>query len=274
MRTIIPENPKIGICLATHAAVPYIDTGLACLRRHEPQIKVLVHDDFSNDRLKLNLLCDKYGADFFTTEYRKVETVGDLSSFAEALRWGQENNLDIVVKCSRRFIADRPWSSELANLMHSTQYVTATGHTPEFGFGFRSEWVAMHVPTWVGCGAYAAMAETARQNQYYDPLPEAWYHHRARQAHAFAHPQDEPTCHQNNSNHPDCDFLVMSESRFARPATCDAYIWFASLLGLARKQIVPNVYWHDSRTPFDYFQLAKKYDLCYEPAEFMITPGE
>lgn len=269
----IPPNATIGLCIATHGSPSYVALGLEALKRNEPDCRVLIHDDSSDDKLKLMLLAEQYGADFVSTLARLVPTVGDLSAFVEALRWGEREGLDIVVKCSRRFIINRRWCDGLRELMHSLQYATACAPCSTYGFGYRSELVAMAVRPWIDSGAMAKMAEAVRINQRYDSLPEAYDHHRARDVHRWVHPRGEEHSHASNANHPDVDYLVRSENSFQRPDNYAAYAWWP-LMGLARQAPVDGTLWHDIAQPHDYHRLSDEFDLPYSLESFVIVPGE
>lgn len=268
----VPADARIGICLCTYGSIPYIHLGLEALKRNEPDVPVLVHDDSSADQLKLKLLAEEYGADFVSTDMRKVPTVGDLSGFVEALRWGQMRGLDIAVKCSRRFVIYKPFAAGLRELMHNMQYATACAPCGHYLFGFRSEVVAMHVGSWHAAGAFAQMQEAVRINQRYDSLPEAWTHHRARDVHRFVHPVAEEASHAGNVLEDGCDYLVRSERAFNRPDSYAAFAWWP-LMGLSRHCRVPGVLWHDSHQPEDYAALAKEYELPYKKEDFVVIPG-
>lgn len=274
MKIVIPENPSIGLCVATHSAVSYVHLNLEAAKRHEPDLPILVHDDSSDKQAELKALCADYGAEFTSTPFRLIPTLGDLSAFVAALRWGHEKGIDIVVKCSRRFIVNKPWVDGLRDLMVNTQYCTASGADCHFFFGFRSEWVAMHVPSYVASGAYAEMEAAVLRNQPYDSLPEAWYHHRARDVHQWAHNPVDFISHADNVDDPQCDLLVRSEKGFPRPGNYDGFVWYAGLLGLARSQKINGVLWHDSHTPEDYYKLSTEFGLDYSYHNFVILPGE
>lgn len=273
MKIVVSGAAKCGIAICTYGSLAYVELGLAAIRRHEPETPILVHDDSSEHTLALRLLAKRYGADFVTTDYRRVPTIGDMSGFAEALKWGDAEGLDIVVKCSRRFILDRPWSAGLAELMHAMQYPTATAPCAHYKFGFRSELVAMHVPSWHAAGAYAQMAQAARENRRVDSLPEAWYHNRAREVHRFVHAADEAASHVGDLTHPQVDYLVRSEMAFPRPDTYAAFAWW-QLMGLSRHCRMPGTLWHDSHDPLDYYRLAQSYELPWELLDFLVVPGE
>lgn len=221
----------------------------------------------------LNLLAKSYGKEFTSTQSRRAVAVGDLAAFAAAILWAEENEIDIVVKCSRRFIINKPWVTGLRALMVNSGYATASAPCARFKFGFRSELVAMHVPSWRASGAYEQMAEAVRKNVPYDGLPEAWYHHRAREVHRYAHYPDPNTSHYDDVNHPDCDMLIASEIAFPRPDGYAAFAWWMDVMGVARTQPIQGVLWHDLATEWDYWRLSEEFGLSYELDEFKVEPG-
>lgn len=266
-----PSNAKVGIVLATHGSLPYIRTHLECLKRHEPDVRVLIHDDSSDQEDELRALAKEYGADFHCTAFRLVPTVGDLSANVEGLRWGARLGLDIVVKCSRRFIIDKPWSVGLVELMHNTGYATATTPCAHFQFGYRSELNALHVKSWIDSGAMDQMAGAVAANTHYSSLPEGYYHERCREVHRFTHEISNPYM---NTNDPNCDYLLRSERFYARTTQYDGFAIWWNVMGLSRMSIVPDVYWHDSHTAADMVPLANKYGLPYTESDFQTIAGE
>lgn len=269
-----PADAKVGICIGTHASVAYVHLALETLRLNNPDVRVLIHDDSSDEQEALRSLAALYGADFVSTESRRMPTVGDMSAFAEALHWGSHEGLDIVVKCSRRFIIDRPFADGLRELMHNLRYATACAPCAHFSFGFRSELTAMAVEPWIRSGALVALDELVRQNQPHG-LPEALYHEIARRVHKFAHPTSSGA---DDDHHPACDYVVRSEQRYGRrneqgSDSWDSYAWWP-LMGLSRVSRVPGVLWHDIDGPLEYAALAQYYHLPYDEAAFTVTPGE
>jgi hypothetical protein len=270
----VPANASVGIVLATHGSSPYIHVSLECLRRHEPDVRVLLHDDSSDEEGRLRELAHEYGADFHTTGYRMKPTLGDLSGFSQGLQWAAREEIDVVVKCSRSFIANRPWSRELVNLLAGTGYVTASSYCAHFGsngFGFRTEWVGMHVKSWIDSGIMQQMQGYVDTNTEYG-FPEAFGHNKAREVHQFVHPISNPYM---DSSNPDCDYTVRADQFFPRPQNYDSFAIFFGLLGIARTQRRDNVYWHDSHPNCqDYGELARSLGLDYADEAFQRVPGE
>lgn len=265
----IPLNSSVGIVLATHAAPAFVGLHLHLLKKHESGVRVLIHDDSSPKRAELESLALQYGATFVSTNHRKTATVGDLSSYVEGIHWAQREGIDVVVKCSRRFIIDRPWSQEIVSLMHNTGYATATApccHFGDQGFGFRSEFVALHAKSWIASGVVQEMQGYVTRNEPYG-FPEAYYHNKAREVHSYIHP---PGGNWSNSSDPNCDYTLRSDIRFQRPPNYSAYAILFGLMGLSRVSRSPNVYWHDSDGPTEYAALAAKHGLAYTAEDFSL----
>lgn len=269
----VKANSSVGIVLCTHGSLPYINLSLECLKRHEPDVKVMVQDDSSDQEQELRALAKSYGADFHCTAFRMKPTLGDLSGFSQGLQWAARKELDVVVKCSRSFIANRPWSRELVNLLYSTGYVTAASYCAHFGgqgFGYRSEWVGMHVKSWIDSGVMQEMQGYVDRDQEYG-FPEAFGHNKARDVHKFVHPISSP--YMDTSN-PNCDYTVRGDQFFPRPGNYDGYAIFYGLLGLARVQRRDDVYWHDSHIFSEYGELARTLGLTYKDEDFIRVVGE
>lgn len=273
-RTKIPANPKIGIVICTHRSVPYVHLGLEALSRNEPDVKVLVHDDCSVDKAEIEELARRYGADFVSTVSRRIPTVGDLSGFAEGLKWGKYNGLDIVVKCSRSYIINKKWSEDLGALMHNTQIPSATGACAFWQWGWRAELVAMHTRSWIDCGAFAMMEAAVEANEPYAGLPESYSHDRAKEAYRWLHPADDSVSHWTDRDNPDCDFTVRYDMTYPHNDNHAGFVPWFSVMGLHRNQRVPGTLWHDNAGPYDYVAMANDLDLKYSPQDFERIPGE
>ena len=162
-RIIDTERPSIGLIVGTYAALPYVHLQLEAWRRNCRDVRVLVHDDCSPQRRALKLLCDEYGVEFQSTPSRCGHVVGDLSVFLCGLQWAAKRNVEILVKLSRRFIPLVPWQRELSRLAYESQYATYSGLCRHHGYGFRTECMAMHVPSWTQHGGADPIRAQARK---------------------------------------------------------------------------------------------------------------
>ena len=243
-KQIIPDNPSVGISIGTFAAVPYIHLQLECIKRFNPNVKVLVHDDCSHHEAELRQLASEYGADFATPTSHRNPTVGDLSSFTEGLKWGREKGLDIVLKCSRRYVIARPWDESLRDVFVGLQYPTVCAPCAWFSFGFRSELVGMHVSSWIDSGAMVRMQGYVERNQQIDPLPEAGIHREAVKVFEHVHRSGASLVDPQYVHTEDADFTLRSEAIYNRPGNYNGYGWWP-LMGLHRLQVLPRIIWHD-----------------------------
>jgi len=247
------SDPKanVGIVIGTFAAVPYVHLSLAALRKHEPNIKIMVHDDFSPAADKLREICAHYDAEYYSLDFRRVATVGDLSALAKACRWTFQQGCNIGVKVSRRCIINRPFVAGLQELFYNMQMPTVCGACSTFGFGYRSECVAMWTPSWLGTGVVDEMDRIVAANTEYSGLPEGWYHERAKKVYELTKSKER-----------------QQYDKFYPAAASRAAFTDWPLLGLGRAVKVPGVLWHDSHGAKDYWELAQEFNLPYSLQEF------
>jgi hypothetical protein len=272
----IPPKAKIGVVIGTYGSVPYVGLSTIALEEYATGYNefrdILIHDDGSPDFEKLNHCVS---SDFMqVTHYSTGKRVGapgksmlgDMSAFVVGLKWAAANDIDLLVKLSRRFIINRPFVAALQELAHNTQYATYSGTDMSCGLGFRSECCALHVPSWIESGAVDLMKATiATGEQPVNGLvggAEGWYHERAREVHRWAHPDKDARA----------DLLAYSEGHFTRSETWSGYGYWP-MLGLSRTQKLPGILWHNSCSLADYAALAQEFGLPYTEADFVIPSG-
>jgi hypothetical protein len=240
----------IGLVIGTFAAVPYIHLQLEARRRLYPQVPLLVHDDASPAQEQLRRLCAEYGCEFESNDSRLPSHVGDVSCFVGGLLWAQRNDLDIVVKLSRRFLPLEDWTTGLRDLALASQYPTYSNVTKSFGFGFRTECVGMAVREWIGGRAHEQLAMIAITSE--SPFVEAFVHNIARRLAEFR-----------------CERAVRWDEMVGpRPADRNGYApW--DFMGTDRCERYPQFLWHDSAQPNDYHELARQWGLSYGHEDFV-----
>lgn len=243
---------NVGIVIGTFAAVPYVHLSLAALRANEPELKIIVHDDCSPAGDKLRAICQQYDAEYYSLAFRRVATVGDLSAVALACRRTHQLGCNIGVKLSRRFIINRPFVAGLRELFYNMQIPTVCGACATFGFGYRSECVAMWAPAWLSTGVVDEMERIVAANKEYSGLPEGWYHEKAKKVY-----EQTKSAARKKYDH----FYPIAASRAAFTD------W--PLMGLGRAEKVPGVLWHDSHSPRDYWTLAQEFNLPYTLQDFL-----
>ena len=247
-RIINTQKPSVGLVIGTFAALPYIHLQLESRKRNYPDLPVLVHDDGSPIKAPLKDLCQHYGVDFVTSKKRLRHSIGDLAAFAAGFSWAGEKKLDLLVKFSRRFIPLYNWVIELQELAFMTQYATYSSRCAHYGLGFRTECVAMHIPSWLANQVVDEIIETVRLNQ--GSFVEKFIHDLARKVH-------KDNCKQNR------DY----EKFGGKPKQIAAYgDWLLS--GMSRHIPRPNVLWHNYMKPKDYAKAACKYGLNYTAMDF------
>lgn len=148
---------KIGLVIGTFASAPYIHLSLESRKRYYPHIPVLVSDDASPKRAELEKLCNRYKVDFISNSSHMPDHYGDLSVFVHGFQWAKQNNIDLLLKISRRFIPLFDWSKELQEAYENTGVATFSNYCTRYGFGFRTECTGFHVPTWYARGLVTEM---------------------------------------------------------------------------------------------------------------------
>jgi hypothetical protein len=242
-KSIIPDNPTVGIAIATHACVPYVHMQLEARKRFYPDVPALVVDDCSPDFRELANLCKQYGADFISNPQRLGHVKGDIASYRHAIQWAAAKGLDLVVKVSRRWIIMKPWVEDFKRLAILTQYPTYSNRCDHYGFGFRSECIGLHVDSWLQ--TVPTMLEAI---QGPDPgLAEAFYDQRCSQA------------------IPLCEMAKDYQAEHPGWATWD-------LLGTNRHAVPPWILWHNALTPEVYHMKAKEWGLPYSVEAFRQVP--
>lgn len=237
------KNLKIGVVIGTYAATPYIHLGLESWKRNYPHVSVLVHDDCSRSQTALADLCFDYGADFECNSFRMPPCVGDMTAYLGGFYWARENNIDILVKMSRRFIPIFDWTKELIEKTQETQFATYTSYCDHFNFGFRSECVAMHVPTWHKFGLVSAIKEKVLVCE--ELFVEGYLHDLARRlSYSLCHKNDEyMTSHK----------MPLEKSGYG----------ILDFMGPTRVHPKKNLLWHDSHEPEEYYKQAMRYGINY-----------
>ena len=234
--------------ISTFASAPYVHLQLEFIRRILPALPVLVHDDHSGDPL-LPVLCRRYGVFFQRNSVPFGFPAGDLTSFVHGLRWAASQQLDILVKFSRRFIPTHDWVMPLQHLARANQCPTFSSICRNLNWGFRSEAVGMHVPSWVGAG----MIETIELECHapYVVFVEHFIHQCARTVLEAAIDQDVRSW-RCSTPYPEYD---------------GSFVMWSSL-GQNRVVKVPGLLWHHSCSTSDYYAESKRMGLSYTLPDF------
>ena len=228
---------KVGVVIGTYGAVPYIHLQLESLFRFHPGTPVLVVDDCSPQRDELWNLCAKYGAEFQCRDKRLGHVAGDMDVFLRGIEWAKSAGVELLVKLSRRFIPREPWIHELHELHELHKAPTYSARCERWGFGFRSECVAMCVADWQSAtGPIIAAIPTAKRTYVlaegviHDSAGIAW---RARNGNV-------PALHNGIGYVP---WPMMGTSRTAKSSR---YLW------------------HETYTPEEYRQFGKALGIDVE----------
>lgn len=241
---IYTAEPKIGLVIGTFAAIPYIHLQLEARKRYYPHVPVLVHDDCSPLGPHLKMLCKEYDADFIALPFRTRHCVGDMSCYVRGADWAKERGLDTLVKFSRRFIPLFDWTEELKRLALETQMPTYSQRCRHFNFGFRTECIAFHLPSW----AEALEGVRAQVEANSTTFVEGFIHNFARGLQR-------------------CEHAAKWEAENPRSGDWNAYaVW--NIMADKRVTRQAKVIWHDSDEAVDYARVAHIFGLPYPEDAF------
>jgi hypothetical protein len=250
LETIYHGPPDLGIVVGTYAAVPYVHLQLEARRRFYPEIPLLVHDDSSPVAAELGRLCNEYGAAFQTNKAREPHHLGDLTAFLGGLRWADQRKLDLLVKISRRWLFLTDWVGGLRKLALESQYATFSNYTTTYGFGFRTECIALATKRWATPEFFRPTIAAVRRRLHV--FVEAYIHQHAIEfekgncLHAIRWKQEHP--------------MPPDKAGYAP--------W--DLIGTDRGKSDPasRWLWHDCDKPSAYAAIAQSWGLPYEVKDF------
>lgn len=141
-------QPSIGLTISTFGTPEYIKLAMEVMKRNNISVPVLVHDD-SSDEKTLKAVCKEYKCDFLSTEYRHGHFAGDVRALYSGILWAADENLDILVKMSRRFIPLFNWHKSLLETIQKSSNSTYGNRCKHFKFPLRTECVAYVVKDWI-----------------------------------------------------------------------------------------------------------------------------
>lgn len=146
---LYPANPKIGIIIGTYGTPNYIRLHLARMSYYYRNVRVIVHDDSSDKQEQLYKICSEAKVEFASTASRLGWLCGDIHALLFGLEWAKLNNLDILVKFSRRFIPLKNFIPDLINLALESQYTTFGNRCEIRNYDFKTEAYAVSVRAWI-----------------------------------------------------------------------------------------------------------------------------
>lgn len=162
-----PKDLKVGVVIGTYGSVPYIDLNIWYLKNINHIEYILIHDDCSDEDEQLRELCKKYNDEtchisFYKTPqkmfYRQsIGSLGDQSAVVVGLNWAKQNNLDILVKISRRLVPCFNWIDDFKKLVIESDGITFSAPCKKDLFPIRTELIGFNVHAWTDSKIYTVM---------------------------------------------------------------------------------------------------------------------
>jgi hypothetical protein len=278
---------NIGLLIGTHGTPAFIHLHLECSKRFYP-IKTLVIDDESEESKKIKDLCGQYGSDFLSSTgfsdsvfddgiYKICDqckqneitinnvckkcskhSLGDINLTASGLEWAKNNNIDLLVKFSRRFLPLYDWRPELLRNALSTDYPAYTYWCETSKFGFRTECAAFVVKDWIDLGAIEVM-----RNCKPPVLTEAFIWANCLRLFQIKNlNKNKNLLDDFKSINPYWGHIKNNQTGYGH--------WLIS--GCSRSQKLGWRLWHHVNPPEDYLNMANKFEInCYSKEDFTIS---
>lgn len=144
---------QIGCLISTAGTVPYVHLQLAQARRlHGDGFPLVVaNDNHGLGGEEIEKLCADYGAAYITYDEPIGHTTGDLRNIWEGLKWADVNNIQLLVKLSRRYVPLVHYRNQLAYLastnLDAAAFTRRNSDRPD-GM-FRTDCIALRTRKWV-----------------------------------------------------------------------------------------------------------------------------
>lgn len=242
------DNIKIGVVVCTYGAIPFIELQLYFLKVINKIEKIAIIDDCSDKKSELIQLCKEYNVDFISTSthlpyIKNVGSNGDTAGILFGLQWAKKNNLDILVKLSRRLIPCFEWITNFKKLVLNSHALTFSSYCLSDCFNFRTECFGMNVNAWNT--PYIIDLMKSNINNNYIIFAEYWFHELAK------------LLSYNNISEKWLKFNKKQNLDYFK----SGYALWLDLLGNNRynKDLRnPNVLWHMYSKPIDYYNVFNK----------------
>jgi hypothetical protein len=252
--TYDPLKPmKMGLVVGTYASVQYVHLLLESWSRNFSHVSLMVHDDCSDKQEELLKLCQKYGALFTANSGRLGHTVGDTSAMYAGMLWAEKWNIDLLVKFSRRMLPLYDWTEQLKATAIETQYPTFSNICRNLNWGFRSEAMAIHLPTWKRAGTMDVVRDEILWKK--EMFAENFWHNMAREVHRYSSPAH-------------IEYVL----RHPKEEWRSGYGDFA-MIGEDRTKRVDGLIWHHSCTVDEYYAVSAAWGLPYTREDFVLPEG-
>jgi hypothetical protein len=148
---------NIAFTISSYRLVPFVQLGLAQLRKLSPDSPLMVSDDLAQESEAMQKVAENYGALYRCSRIRRGHFANDFQSLVNALVFAEACGAQVAVKASQRFIFRKMESVDaLRNAFSNPNIFAATPGKPQvlnggqpakgFGaFGTLSDIVAIRV---------------------------------------------------------------------------------------------------------------------------------
>ena len=252
--------------------------------------KILVVDDSSDKTKELEEICKQYGADFypnsgyspciddlkidickFCRNTKKIinsnmcvdcgkHLLGDIKLTARGFRWAKNNNIDLMIKFSRRFLPLYDWRDELKRIAASTGFPAYSSWEESSRLGFKTEAVAYIVNEWIFSGAVDIMEKQDKIG-----LTESFIWLLCMKISQMRNINREDKIAFGEHFQDIFPYWKMFEN-----IQTGYGHWF--IAGTSRRQLLPWRFWHDTNPPKDYLKRIESFGINeYTEQDFLVA---
>lgn len=98
----------VAVTIGAYRLVDFVTLCVLRWRRLLKDVPVLISDDASSESDAIKSIADAHSCDYCCSEKRRGHFANDMQTFINALIFGRELGVDIVIKCSQRLIPVQP----------------------------------------------------------------------------------------------------------------------------------------------------------------------
>lgn len=132
---------KYGFVIGTYGSLPSVDLNISNIKHFFGDVPILINDDASDVNFSKLVASRKCSLHVNNKKYGHV--LGDLSAFVNGLKWARHNNIDVLIKISRKLLFRynlKQYLNKIVESHHDFECVSSD----YFNFGYMTSLFAMH----------------------------------------------------------------------------------------------------------------------------------
>lgn len=99
---------KLAFTISSYRLIPFIELGLAQIKKLSPESPILVSDDKSDESGHVKNVAEQHGALYIGSRVKRGHFAGDVWSIINSIAFAEANECDVAIKLSQRLILRKP----------------------------------------------------------------------------------------------------------------------------------------------------------------------